>query len=144
MLPKRDTPFEAGPNDGYWHINNINGSSDYAELDMILRDFDERKLIARDEHILKVIDQLRLKYPTATIEMNIKPEKVTLNKQNYIDKYNLFAIDGGYLGEYSDSKILDRFKLYSYDTTNSNLLFKIVHYIFNKYSQLRVQIVETV
>lgn len=85
-LPKGQTPFEAGPDDGYWHINNINGSSDKAFLDMILREFDREKLIKRDEQIIKICDELKVMFPTATISLEIKEQYE--NMKPFVDKYH--------------------------------------------------------
>ena len=73
-LPAGETPFEAGPDDGYWHINTINGSSDVIDLSMILREFDQDKLDARTNHILSIGKELQIKYPKAKVEVTIKDQ----------------------------------------------------------------------
>ena len=70
--------------DGYWHINDINGSSDKAHLDMILRQFDRKKLQNYDILIEKAIKELKEKYPTAVIEYHIKEQYE--NMKEYVDK----------------------------------------------------------
>ena len=84
MLPKGETPYEANMDDGYWHINDINGSSDKAHLDMILRQFDRKKLQNYDILIEKAIKELKEKYPTAVIEYHIKEQYE--NMKEYVDK----------------------------------------------------------
>lgn len=83
-LPQNETPFDANEDEGYWHINNLNGSSERANLSMILRDFDENKLQKRDDQIETIINKLRNKYPKAKIEYSIKWQYENMLK--YVDK----------------------------------------------------------
>jgi len=86
MLPKGTTPFEAGPDDGYWHINSINGTNDSGTLDMILRDFDYKKLTELDEKILAIVEKLKDKYPTAKINVSIREQYS--NMKPFVEKYH--------------------------------------------------------
>ena len=73
-LPPKETPFDAGPDDGYWHINSIQGTSDACEMDMILRDFDYDNLLRRGEYIKEQAKLINAKYPKAKIEVTIKDQ----------------------------------------------------------------------
>lgn len=84
QLPPKETPFDAGKDDGYWHINSLNGSSEYAELDMIIRDFDKEKLIKRAVIIEEAAKKLQVKYPKINIEVKIKDQYE--NMKPYVDK----------------------------------------------------------
>lgn len=83
-LPQNETPFDAGEDDGYWHINNLNGTSESAELEMIIRDFDKQKLLQRGELIKKVAEKLQLKYPKITISVTIKDQYE--NMKPYVER----------------------------------------------------------
>lgn len=83
-LPAKETPFDAGPNDGYWHINSLNGSSESAELEMILRDFDDDNLQNRIALLYEIVDSLKTKYPKIYIE--IKVDKQYENMRPYVEK----------------------------------------------------------
>ena len=83
-FPPRETPFDAGEDDGYWHINNISGSSDECEMDMITRDFDIDKLNKRADDIRNAVKELQEKYPKATIDLEIRTQY--LNMKPYVDK----------------------------------------------------------
>ena len=83
-LPPKETPFDANEDEGYWHINNLNGTSEKANLSMILRDFDEFKLQKRDNDIKEIIQKLKIKYPKAKIEYSIKWQYENMRK--YVDK----------------------------------------------------------
>ena len=85
MLPKNDTPFEAGEDDGYWHINGCEGNSDKMQLFMILRDFCREKLEKRDEIIKNNIATLLKKYPGITINYSFKEQYE--NMKPYVDKF---------------------------------------------------------
>lgn len=86
MMPKNDTPFEAGEDDGYWHINDVSGSSDFLTASMILRDFDRKKLEARDAIIRENIQFLMNKYKGINIECSIVEQYE--NMKPYVDKFN--------------------------------------------------------
>ncbi len=73
-FPPKETPFDAGYDDGYWHINSVNGSSDTCDLDMILRDFDYDNLLKRGQLIKDEAAKLQKKYPKAKIEVTIKDQ----------------------------------------------------------------------
>ena len=84
-LPKNDTPFDAGYDDGYWHVNNINGSSDYAEMKMILRDFSLDGLNHRCEIIRNKVDELQKQFPKAKLDLLIRDQYE--NMKQYVDKF---------------------------------------------------------
>lgn len=71
-FPKNETPYDSEDGQGYWHINAIEGTSESADLYMILREFDNSKLDARDAFIEKAVKELQNKYPKAKINLEIK------------------------------------------------------------------------
>lgn len=83
-LPAKETPYDANEDEGYWHITSLNGTSESAELDMILRDFDERKLQKRLSFINEIAKELKNKYPKISINVEIK--KQYENMKPYVDK----------------------------------------------------------
>ena len=83
-LPVGETPYEAGPDDGYWHINNIEGSSDVIDMKMIIREFDFDKLEKRSNHIRKIAESIQAKYPKAKVQVTIKDQYE--NMRPYLDK----------------------------------------------------------
>ena len=86
MMPKNDTPYEAGEDDGYWHINDVSGSSDNLIASMILRDFDRTKLEARDAKIKENVEFLINKYKGINIEYKISEQYE--NMKPYVDKFS--------------------------------------------------------
>ena len=83
-FPSNETPFDAGEDDGYWHINSITGTSDECEMDMITRDFDINKLNQRAEDIKKAAKEIQDKYPKAVVEVEIRTQY--WNMKQYVDK----------------------------------------------------------
>lgn len=83
-MPKGETPFEANEDEGYWHINSIEGSSESASLDMIIREFDNSLMEKRINGIKDTVKKLEAKYPKAKIECNIKYQYE--NMKPYVDK----------------------------------------------------------
>lgn len=73
-FPKDQTPYDAGYDDGYWHMNNVNGTSEVVDLDMILRDFDYDNLLKRGQFIRDEAAKLQKKYPKAKIEVTIREQ----------------------------------------------------------------------
>ena len=84
LMPKNDTPFEAGEDDGYWHMNDVNGSSDFIHSELILRDFDREKLVKRGQIIKDSANMLMKKYPGISIKVSIKEQYE--NMKPYVDK----------------------------------------------------------
>ena len=84
LMPKNDTPFEAGEDDGYWHMNDVNGSSDFIHSELILRDFDREKLVKRGQIIKDSANMLMKKYPGINIKVSIKEQYE--NMKPYVDK----------------------------------------------------------
>ena len=85
MMPKNDTPFEAGEDDGYWHINNVNGSSDKLTINMILRDFSREKLLKRGNIIKDNVQKLLKEYPGISIDYSFVEQYE--NMKPYVDKF---------------------------------------------------------
>lgn len=74
QLPEKETPYDANYDEGYWHINSINGDSVNCELSMILREFEREKLDVRDGLLFKIRDNLLEKYPKAKIDIQINEQ----------------------------------------------------------------------
>lgn len=89
QLPQNDTPYDAGPDGGYWHINRVEGNNEICELDMILRDFSMDKLLERKAMIEKAVENTNKAYPTAHIDLDIRIQYE--NMKQFVDKNPLVA-----------------------------------------------------
>ena len=80
-LPQKETPFYA--DEGYWHLNNISGTSEKVEFVAILRNFSRQKLEELDARIYQIRDEMSKKYPKAKIEIEIKEQYE--NMKSYVE-----------------------------------------------------------
>lgn len=83
-FPSNETPFDANEDEGYWHINSLNGTSESAELDMILRDFDELKLQQRISLVNEIVGNIKKEYPKVSVDVEIKRQYE--NMKPYVEK----------------------------------------------------------
>ena len=81
-LPQKETPSYA--DDGYWHLNTVNGTSEKVEFVAILRNFSREKLEELDARIYQIRDKMAKKYPKAKIEVEIKEQYE--NMKQYVEK----------------------------------------------------------
>lgn len=79
-LPQNETPYDANMDEGYWHLNTINGSSDKCECCMILREFDKNKLINRNKQLQDIKNKLLVKWPKAKIEIQVVDQYENMEK----------------------------------------------------------------
>ena len=63
LLPQNDNPYHSSNYDGFWHIDDVNGNSESLTAEMILRDFDLDRLLARENAVIAAISTLNEKYP---------------------------------------------------------------------------------
>lgn len=84
LLPSKETPYDANYDEGYWHINDVSGTSVELECSMILREFDRRKLEARDKQLYDNKDIILAKYPKAKITIDIVDQYE--NMEEYVKK----------------------------------------------------------
>lgn len=83
-LPANETPYDAGYDDGYWHINAINGTSESGTLEMILRDFCMENLEKRDEELKNIVANIQKKWPKAKLNLEIRNQYY--NMRPYAEK----------------------------------------------------------
>lgn len=84
MLPDNDNPYHSEGYEGFWHIDDVNGNSQYLEAEMILRDFDIDRLNKRVEIIKHAIQTLNQKYPGSKSIAKIYDSYS--NMKEYVDK----------------------------------------------------------
>lgn len=83
-LPADETPYDAGYDDGYWHINAINGTSESGTLEMILRDFCRENLDKRDAELKEIVSNIQAKWPKAKLTLEIRDQYE--NMKPYVEK----------------------------------------------------------
>jgi tripeptide aminopeptidase len=94
-------PFELSPEgtaamQGFVHPVDIQGHVEQAEVDFIIRDFDDGQLAAHADVIRKIADEVLKGYPNSSYELRIKPQyrnmKGVLDKHPKIVAYGMEAI----------------------------------------------------
>lgn len=79
MLPEYETPEHTELREGFFHLNEIKGTENHAELLMILRDFDREKNLARIEYLKQLIRVFELRYKGLTIDLEIQDQYNNMN-----------------------------------------------------------------
>ncbi len=72
MLPAGETPYDTEGYEGFYHLEDMKGGCDHAELDYILRDHDKEKFEIRKQTVAKIAAALNEKYGQGTGEIAVK------------------------------------------------------------------------
>jgi len=73
-MPQNETPATTEDYEGFYHLSNINGGVESAELIYILRDHDAAILQKREEFVTNLADTLNKKYGEGTVALEIKEQ----------------------------------------------------------------------
>lgn len=96
MLPHELSPEMTEGKHGFIHPVNVQGHVETAEIDFILRDFDEHKLKNYAEIIREVAEKALARFPGCSYTLNVKPQyrnmKKVLDKHPEIVEYGMEAI----------------------------------------------------
>lgn len=84
LLPSNQTPFDSEKKQGFWHVTDIQGGSDEANLHIILRDFEQSGMEERIQLIENAIKETLKRYPDAKIEHSYKYQYE--NMRPYVEK----------------------------------------------------------
>lgn len=72
MLPPAETPAHTEGYEGFYHLCNMTGNEEYAQLDYIVRDHDKKQFSRRKELAQKAAEYLNEKYGEGTCETVLK------------------------------------------------------------------------
>lgn len=89
-LPKDEVPEMTEGYQGYYHLNNIEGSVERTVLHYILRDFDEQGLAYRKAMMNKIAGELNAKYGPNTVYIDLKDQYYNMKK---IIEKNMYIVD---------------------------------------------------
>lgn len=81
LLPSADIPSKTEGYEGFFHLTDMNGSVEKAELDYIVRDHDAQSFECRKkmlEHVAKTVNE---KYGANTVELVIKEQYRNMSEQ---------------------------------------------------------------
>ncbi|HVW15029.1 MAG TPA: peptidase T [Mucilaginibacter sp.] len=95
-LPHDLSPETTEGKHGFIHPVNVQGHVEKAEIDFILRDFDEHKLASYAEIIRETADTVIARYPSSRYKLDVKPQyrnmKNVLDQHPQIVEYGMEAI----------------------------------------------------
>ena len=74
MLPAREAPENTEGYEGFFHLTQMSGNEELANLQYILRDHDRTKLAVKKERIAKIAAYLNDKYGEGTIEADVRDQ----------------------------------------------------------------------
>lgn len=74
MLPGYDIPSKTEGYEGFFHLIEMKGNVETAQLDYIIRDHDEHKFFARKETIIHIQKIMNEKYGEGTVEVFLKDQ----------------------------------------------------------------------
>lgn len=78
-IPSKTTGYE-----GFYHLEKLSGDVEFSQLDYILRNHDEQKLKQQEERLLYAQKEIKEKYPTCEINVEIKHQY--RNMKYYFDQ----------------------------------------------------------
>ncbi|MBS4462674.1 peptidase T [Aerococcaceae bacterium zg-B36] len=67
-LPEKEAPEFTDGREGFYHVNEINGSVDEAYVSLIIRDFDRTDFEARKAFVMQAVKEVNALYPYEVIE----------------------------------------------------------------------------
>lgn len=83
-LPAKETPYDSEGKQGFYHLGTIEGNSEVATLNLIIRDFKDKGIEERINVVKEAIKKVETKYPTSQIEVSFKKQYVNMKK--YVDR----------------------------------------------------------
>jgi len=81
QLPKRETPAETDGYEGFFHLTNIQGEVESAELRYIIRDFDLASFEKRKALMQKIADKLNVKHGKDAFKIEIKDQYFNMKEK---------------------------------------------------------------
>ncbi len=78
ILPPKETPFYTENREGFYHLCDINGTSDEIKFSLIIRDHDLNLAKNRVEAIIECINKIQNQYPTSKITYEVKEQYLNM------------------------------------------------------------------
>ena len=72
MLPEAETPSHTEKYEGFYHVCELAGNESLVEMEMIIRDHDMQKFIARKQFVERLTDYLNAVYGESTVECEMR------------------------------------------------------------------------
>lgn len=81
MLPQNEKPDHTESYEGFFHLNNIEGTVEKTSMVYIIRDHDKDKYEKKKELITKIVELLNVKYGENTVEIEMKDQYFNMKEK---------------------------------------------------------------
>ncbi|OPJ56473.1 peptidase T [Alkalithermobacter paradoxus] len=81
LLPEDEVPSKTEGYEGFYHLNDINGSVEECEMIYIIREFDMNKFNERKNIMQKCVDTINEKYGQETVIINMKDQYYNMKEK---------------------------------------------------------------
>ncbi|MBE3578501.1 MAG: peptidase T [Caldanaerobacter subterraneus] len=85
MLPELERPEHTERYQGFYHLNNFQGTVEETSMYYIIRDFDKQAFSDKKEYIKSIVEALNKKYGENTVELELKDQYY--NMREVIEKH---------------------------------------------------------
>lgn len=85
MLPELERPEHTEGYQGFYHLNNFQGTVEETSMYYIIRDFDKQPFSDKKEYIKSIVEALNKKYGEGTVELELKDQYY--NMREVIEKH---------------------------------------------------------
>ncbi len=97
-FPKDSLSPETTENrEGYIHPHHLSGGGEQATIKILIRDFEEKGLVEKEDYIKKIVDDMAAKYPKSKIEFKVHESyrnmKIVLDKHPQVLEKAVKAIE---------------------------------------------------
>lgn len=76
-----DTPEHSEGYEGFFHLLNVNGSTDETELEYIIRDFDKDSFESRKNHMRKIVEAYQSKYGEENVLLELNDQYYNMKEK---------------------------------------------------------------
>ncbi|MEN6315038.1 MAG: peptidase T [Clostridiaceae bacterium] len=91
MLPAAETPSHTEGYEGFYHLNDMEGTVEKTMLKYIVRDHDRAKFESRKKSIAAIASYLNDKYGSGTVELNLKDQYYNM-KEKILPVYHIIEL----------------------------------------------------
>lgn len=81
LLPEEMRPERTSQYEGFFHLTNLSGSVDRAEMHYIIRDHSDEKFAQKEEILRQAVAQIQAQNPRATLHLSIKEQYRNMRQQ---------------------------------------------------------------
>ena len=81
MLPEDECPEMTDGYKGFFHVTEVKSTVSSGEINLIIRDFDEKSFIDRKEYLKRVVDALNSHYKNGKVELEIRDQYSNMKQE---------------------------------------------------------------